>query len=305
MLIIKIPVIILCKSIYDRCLTFSVERKWLILKIEKVLNNNVAQVHDHKGKQFVVMGRGLAFQKKIGEDIEPASIEKKYILQSTENNFAEIYDELSSEEIDVVSEIIQLAEEDLNQEFQGNLFVTLGDHIHFAVETTKNNQTLKNPLAWEVKRLYKKEYQVGLKALAIIEKRLGVHFDRVEAASIALHFINAQKKGSRLEHTISNVKIIEDVIKIVELHYSERFSDESISFGRFVTHLQYFAERINTGKIYQGKDDTFLYDQVKENYSQAFVCSEKIKKFVESAYDYPVGREEQVYLTIHIQRLVK
>lgn len=275
------------------------------MKIEKVLNNNVVQAIDENGQQFVVMGRGLAFQKKAGEPIEQENIEKTFVLKSSDNQFSAIYDELLPEEIDSVYKIIQLAEEELGIQFQENLIITLADHIHFAIERTKNNQPLTNPLAWQVKRLYKKEYTVGLKALTIIEQELGIPLDTVEASSIALHLINAQKEGHRVEETVKTVKITEDIIRIVEMHYGETFNDESLSFSRFMTHLQYFAERIILRQIYSGKDDTFLYEQVKASYPKAFACSEKIKQYVETRLDYPVGREEQVYLTIHIQRLTQ
>lgn len=64
-----------------------------------------------------------------------------------------------------------------------------------------------------------------------------------------------------------------------------------------------FNTLLNANSLVQGKNDAFLYEQVKENYPHAFACTEKIKSYVESAYDFAMSRDEQVYLTIHIQRL--
>lgn len=44
--------------------------------IKKILNNNVVIAEGKSGKESVVMGRGLAFQKKIGDEVEVANIEK-------------------------------------------------------------------------------------------------------------------------------------------------------------------------------------------------------------------------------------
>lgn len=293
------------RGFLSNCLGFFVSKGCEIVIIEKVLNNNVLQTLDDKGAQFVVMGRGLGFQKKVGESVDSEKIEKTFVLKSSDNHFSAIYNELLPEEINSVYKIIQLAEDELNINYHENLIVTLADHIHFAIERTKKNQALKNPLAWQVKRLYKNEYRVGLKALTIIEEELNIQLDSVEASSIALHLINAQKEGHRVEETLSTVRITEDIIRIVELHFGKAFDEDSLSFGRFVTHLQYFAERINQKQLYKGKDDTFLYEQVKQSYPRAHACAEKIKHFVETQLDYPVGREEQVYLTIHIQRLTQ
>jgi len=46
-----------------------------MLQIEKVYNNNVVQASDEKGKELIVMGRGLGFQKKAGDFLNPDQIE--------------------------------------------------------------------------------------------------------------------------------------------------------------------------------------------------------------------------------------
>ena len=78
--------------------------------------------------------------------------------------------------------------------------------------------------------------------------------------------------------------------------------EDSVSYNRFVTHIQYFAQRVINGVV-QGTNDSFLYEQVKLNYPEAFSCSEKIKNFIETSYDFTMSNDEQVYITIHIQRL--
>jgi beta-glucoside operon transcriptional antiterminator len=40
-------------------------------------------------------------------------------------------------------------------------------------------------------------------------------------------------------------------------------------------------------------------------YPEAHKCSQKIKKFIESSYTYQLTDEEMIYLTIHIERVVK
>lgn len=44
--------------------------------IKKILNNNVVIAEGKSGKESVVMGRGLAFQKKLGDEVEVSKIEK-------------------------------------------------------------------------------------------------------------------------------------------------------------------------------------------------------------------------------------
>lgn len=49
-----------------------------------------------------------------------------------------------------------------------------------------------NPLLREVRTFYREEYLIGTFALDLIERRLGIAFPADEAASIALHIVNAE-----------------------------------------------------------------------------------------------------------------
>lgn len=54
------------------------------MKIAKILNNNVVVVLDEHGREQVVMGRGLAFQKRVGEELDKQRVEKVFALQNDE-----------------------------------------------------------------------------------------------------------------------------------------------------------------------------------------------------------------------------
>mgnify|MGYP000202327528 CR=1 FL=1 len=53
------------------------------MKIEKVLNNNVIQALDNN-VEYIVMGKGLGFQKKVGNLVDKEKIEKTFVLENTE-----------------------------------------------------------------------------------------------------------------------------------------------------------------------------------------------------------------------------
>lgn len=277
------------------------------MQIQKVFNNNVVLVLDNQQNECVVMGKGIGFQRKVGDILlDEAVIEKMFILQDTVSVsvLTDLYRELTSQEIDVILAIIRDAEETLNQTFQSNLYLTLSDHIHFAIERARQNLPLKNPLYWEVKKLYVREYHIGVRGLQKIKELLGVTVDEMEAASIALHLINAQKESHHLEQTIQITKIIQDILTIVRMTFGKDFDEEDIVFIRFITHLQYFGQRVVNGTL-QGQNDSFLFETVQANYPEAFACTNKIKRYVEETYHFAMSRDEQVYLTIHIQKLVQ
>lgn len=51
------------------------------MQIQKVLNNNVISVIDEQGKEIVVMGRGIAFQRRPGDPVDEALIDKVFRLE--------------------------------------------------------------------------------------------------------------------------------------------------------------------------------------------------------------------------------
>lgn len=277
----------------------------MMLKIEKVFNNNVVQASDENDKELIVMGRGLGFQKKSGDFLNPDQIEKTFVLQNDlqMTDFGEIFRTLSPEELGIVNVIIHRAEEILATTFELSLYVALGDHLHFALERTEQGLGLQNPLAWEIRKFYPKEYQLGLDALDLVQEKLGQTLDQSEASSIALHFVNAQKNGKMGQDSYAISRIVTQILDIVRLHFGRDMDENDISYHRFVTHVQYFAQRVIKGMV-QGVNDAFLYEQVQHNYPQAFACTQKIQTYVRTAWEFDMSQDEQVYLTIHIQRKV-
>ncbi|WP_454380852.1 PRD domain-containing protein [Streptococcus sp. Marseille-Q6379] len=45
------------------------------------------------------------------------------------------------------------------------------------------------------------------------------------------------------------------------------------------------------------------YEQVRVNYPESFICTQKIANYIKAGYTFELSLDEQVYLTIHIQRL--
>lgn len=276
------------------------------MRVKKVFNNNVVLAETKGRSEMIVMGKGIGFQKKSGDAIEEEFIEKKFVIQEDEpaEYLKAVYQTLPVEESDAVFAIVVKAEQDLQQTFDSNVYLTLADHIHCAIQRTAEGINLKNPLAWEVRRFYRREYELGKESLAIIEKYTGTALDADEAASIALHFVNAQKEGQLIEETIKVTRIVQDILNIVRLHFGIIFEEESISYNRFMTHLQYFSQRVVSKETYQTSQDTFLLEQVKSNYPDALKCTEKIAVYIAESYQFQVSPDEKIYLTIHIHRVV-
>ncbi len=274
------------------------------MKIAKIINNNVVSTVNKEKQELVVMGRGIAFQKKIGDVIEEDKVEKIFTLESKDltEKFKKLLYEIPMEYMAVSEEIIQYAKMNVGKKLNESIYVLLTDHIYFAIERHEKGMDIKNGLLWETKRIYKDEFQIGKEALKMIEKKLGVTLPEDEAAFIALHIVNAQL-NEELPTVINITKVTQEILNIVKYYFKMEFDEESLYYYRFVSHLKFFAQRMFHGTGLSGNDDDFLYDTVKGKYVESHKCTEKIKNFIDLEHSYQLTNEEMLYLTIHIERL--
>ena len=275
------------------------------MKIKKILNNNVALTYNERNQEVVVMGLGLAFQKKEGSTIDPDKIEKTFILENkgVSNKIAELLKEIPEIYLDLTYQIIELAKSRLPYQLDDYLYVALIDHLSFAVERHKQGFDLKNALLWEIQKYYKQEYKLALEALEIINKNLYIELPEDEAASIALHFVNSQLSGDNMTKTVQMTEMVNDILNIVKYYFQMELDEDSVNYERFLTHLRFFALRFIRKEKLEDTYDEFLFEQVKGKYNKAFQCAERIASYIKKDYNWSISHDEILYLTLHIHRL--
>lgn len=275
------------------------------MKVLKVINNNIVSTCDEHSQEIIVMGRGLGFKAKEGNEIPKEKIEKIYRMESQNQTekLKALFSNLPNEHIVITNKIITYANELLGDTLNPNIYITLTDHISFAVERFSKGMMFQNAMLMEVRRFYRKEYVIGEYAISLIKKELGIEFPADEAASIALHIVNAELKTS-IYDTINITKLIQEILDIVWKAFKISIDEYSLSYERFVTHLKFLAQRICKGEVLETKDKKFV-DMIKQLYPDEYKCSCKVKKFLTKTYNYEVSQEEVAYLTLHIRRVTE
>ncbi|GEA32814.1 BglG family transcription antiterminator LicT [Clostridium diolis] len=274
--------------------------------IKKILNNNVVITENDSGKEIIVMGAGLAFKSKKGDIIPEEKIDKIFTLSDNEakQKLQLILSEIPLEYVEVTEKIINNAKEKLGKKLNDTLYITLTDHIYSSVERYNEGLPLKNALLWDTKRFYKEEFTIGMECLQIIKDKFNVDMQEDEAASIALHIVNAQmNEDMTILYDIT--KIMQEITNIVKYHFNIIFNEESLAYYRFITHLKFFAQRLLKENDYRDDNDSELFETVKKKYKDAYECTKKIDKFILEKYNYKLADEELLYLTIHITKVIK
>lgn len=272
--------------------------------IHKILNNNVVLILDQNNEEQIVMGRGIAFKKRVGDNIDESIVDKIFMLkdQKVKNNFTELIKDIPMDYIAVAYEIMQYAKVNVGENIDENLIISLSDHIHTAVERYIEGIEIKNVLLWDIKKFYKAEFEIGLKALDIIEQKLNVKLPEDEAGFIAMHVVN-RIMNENIGNMYDITKIIQEILNIVKYYLGIKFDEDSVYFYRFVTHIKYFAQRLISGKTYESDNEDSLFEIIKGRYQEPYKCVEKISEFIQKKYKYSLSDEEKLYLTIHIARI--
>lgn len=275
------------------------------MNIEKILNNNVVMTRNESGEEIICMGRGLAFQKKNGDVIDPTIIEKEFVLKdsTTSGQFQQLLADISLEEVELVKKIVDIAEEDLGIELSSNIYLTLTDHIHYAIERAKEGLEMPNPLLFETKKFYPKEFAIARKGIALVKEKLNIDFSESEAGFIAFHIVNSEQANGNMDLTMSATEMVGDILTIISRYFGKPFDEDSLNYQRIVTHLQYFAQRYLQNEAHDEEDD-FLYELIQSKYPKAFQAVQRINDYLVKKYLKPIDKTEQIYLTIHIQRVV-
>lgn len=275
------------------------------MEIKKILNNNVVIIEKEKNQEMVVMGRGLAFQKKVGQSIDESKIEKTFVLQSkgTSEKLNQLLKHTSEKYLDISTEILQFAQAKLPYQLDEYLYVALTDHISFAISRVKQGINLKNNLLYEIRKYYKNEFNIATKALDIIEKHTGIYLGEDEAGSIALHLVNSQISGENMQVAVQVTDMVNSILNIVKYHYQMELDETSINYERFITHLRYFSMRFIRKEKMEETIDEFLYDQIQGKYEKAFASAEKIDIYLKEYFNWPLSKDEKVYLSVHIHRV--
>lgn len=273
------------------------------MRVERVINNNVVSAFD-KGKEMLIMGKGIGFHAKKGGEINHSLIEKVFSLetQSEVDGLKELLTNLPIEYIRLSNEIITYADKVLNHKLNPNIYITLTDHINFAIERYHSGMMFENPLLWDVQRIYRREYLIGEYAVALIEHQINLQLPVDEAASIALHIVNAEY-NSRMSETVSITRLIPQLVHIVENTFSVLLEEHSLEYGRFITELKNLVQRMINQEKADNIDQKFK-DMVKELYPEEYACSEKIIEHLKGYYPEGNVKEEQAILTIQIRRFI-
>ena len=271
--------------------------------IEKVINNNIISAYEKSGAEVIVMGRGIGFKKKQGEVVPADQISKIFRIKSRTlaEQFKELLANMPLERVRISEEIISHAKDHLKLKLNQSIYVTLTDHINFAIERVSQGIEPQNALLWEIKRFYPQEFQLGIYALELIQDRLDILLPEDEAGFIALHFVNAEY-GTDIRDAVKFPDQMQAIVDIVERDLGILLDESSLHYERFMTHIKFLIQRIYRKELLSSEDRE-LSLLMQRKYPREYQCSLKVAEYIMQATGSRLSEEEIMYLSVHIRRV--
>lgn len=271
--------------------------------IERIINNNVVSSRDKDGKEVVIMGSGIGFGRKKGDAVAEQRIEKIFRMEDADalSRFKNLLTKLPMEYIQLSNEIISCAKSSLGTQLNENVYLTLTDHISFALERYKEGMFFPNALHHEVKRFYTSEYQVGLQALKLIQEKTGIVLPEDEAASIALHLVNAEF-DLKVHDTWHMTNMISKMLEVLTENYPV-LEKESLEKDRMISELKFTAYRILMLEPLKEKGDIGLSAFLAEHCPKAVKAAKAAAAAVQQEHGCRMTEEEMLYLAVYLKRI--
>lgn len=278
-------------------------------KIIRIIGNNFVISKDKDDKEIIIRGLGIGFNKSQYDIVPEDKVEKIYRMDTPKqiNHLTELVESMPLDYITVCTQIIENAQLNLGKRLSQNIYITLTDHICFALERRKTGLEYKNEMLWEIKNFYPAEYAQGELAIALVKDKLGTQLSEDEAGFIALHIVNAELETG-MGDMFSITKMIQGIIDIIEDHYHIKLNQDTLDYGRFITHLKFLGQRIFKNQTMQENDSDFtrmIRNMIQEKYPKDFLCAKRIQSYIQGNFGHLLSNEEMFFLMTHLGKLMK
>lgn len=272
------------------------------LTVQKILNNNVLIGEHITFGEVVVIGNGIGFNRKKGDELSTEAAEKMFVLtnERDQKNYLKLLPFIEDNLQKVIISAIELIKQKTRSPLNEHIHVAFTDHLLFAINRIKNGLELGNPFLMETKTLYPKEFTIALDVVNLINEHLSVSLPEGEAGFIAVHIHSAITNKNLSEVNRYN-QLISQLIDMVEEKFQFKIDKESIDYMRLVRHLRFTIERVKNGDVV--KEPEKIAFLLKNEYPVCYNLSWKLIKVMQQVLQKPIYDAEAVYLTMHLQRL--
>lgn len=271
-------------------------------RVEKVLNHNVILGICEKDKQeYLIMGKGIGFGKKIAQRIEIGDEVQVYSLVDVKNakDTTSSVKEIEPIYLEAANMLLDEAQKRIG-EVDRSVLIPLADHIDFAVRRIREQGEISNPLICDIQVLFHMEYKVAEQIVPFLAENSDVSMSESELGYIALH-IHSAIAEQNVASSMQVARCVRECINLIEKEIHQIIPITTLSYNRLMNHVRYMVLRAEQGEEIKLNMNDYMELRFKKSYAIAtYVCEEMGKILHTKLHEHELG-----YLSMHIQRCIE
>jgi beta-glucoside operon transcriptional antiterminator len=271
--------------------------------VHKVLNNNVVVSIDDGGRERILMGRGLGFQLKPTDVLDPAKVEKTFVLDDgAEGDHARrLLTDVPYAIVEAVTQAVDDAERMLQRDLGRRLPLAVIDHIQYVIERLDKGIRIPSTSMPELRVLHPQESAAAARMAGSISASLGRELPDEESVFLTMHLLNATRDEPNGTAALL-FRRVQHVVTTVESGLGIELDTESADYARFILHVQFLLQRLVSRSMLRGSDTSF-FEFAKHSYPRSHAIALEVKRYVLAATGSELTDEELLYLIVHVERL--
>lgn len=271
-----------------------------MFRVKKALNHNtVIAIGMEDSLEYLLLGKGIGFGKKVSERFEaPAGCTVYSLHEKTDRGTAmEIVKEIDPVFLEIAQQVLKEGERVFGK-IDWNILFPMADHIAFAVKRIQNQEQISNPLTSDIQALFHMEYKTAECLRPILQERLSVEIDEHEIGYVALH-IHSAIVDENVALSMQIAGTVRECIGLVEQETGTTIDVMSLSYNRLMNHVRYMVARAIKGEKLKLDMNDYMSVKFPEEFRMASTICSHLEKHLKKSLD-PV---EIGYLAMHIQRV--
>ena len=269
----------------------------------KVLNNNVVISIDQSGQERVLMGRGLGFKLQPTDTIDPAKVEKTFILdQGSEVDHArQLLASVPYPVIEAVNRAVDEAERALGRSLGRRFLIAVIDHVQYVLERMEQGIRIPTTTMPELRVLHPQEFAAATAMAESVSRSLHTTLPEEEAVFLTMHLLNATRDEPNGTAALL-FRRVQHVVTTVEGGLGVQLDPASPDYARFILHVQFLLQRLVAQSMLRGSDTSF-FEFAKLSYPRSYAIAADVKSYVSAATGSDLTDEELLYVIVHVERL--
>lgn len=269
-------------------------------RVSKVLNNNgVIAIEMEENQEYVLLGKGIGFGKKVSQRFEaPFDCIRYSLKDDTERgSVASLVKSVDPVFLEIANEVLREAECTFGKIDKRILF-PLADHISFAVARMKNGEQISNPLTGDIHALFYKEFQVASVLKKILSDRMQIEIGDDEIGYVALH-VHSAIEDEKVSVAMQMARTVRECVSIIEAETGKKIDVMTLDYNRLMNHVKYMAARLLRGEELKIN----INDYIEIKFPKAFAIATTVCDHLGENIGIQPGEREIGYLAMHIERV--